>query len=69
MKAATAGSAVFRFKNQLDAKQYKQMVAPAFVCTSEALRRDLGWVPRYSLGDCLAHATAGYRASGALRAA
>jgi nucleoside-diphosphate-sugar epimerase len=69
MKVATAGSALFRFKNQLDAKQYKQMVAPAFVCSSAALRRDLGWAPRHALAECLAHATEGYRASGALRAA
>jgi nucleoside-diphosphate-sugar epimerase len=69
MKVATAGSALFRFKNQLDEKQYAQMTAPAFVCTSAALREDLGWTPRYSLADCLAHATAGYRAMGALRAA
>jgi nucleoside-diphosphate-sugar epimerase len=69
MKVATFGSALFRFKNQLDAKQYAQMVAPAFVCTSAALRRDLGWIPSYSLAECLAFATAGYRRSGLLRAA
>ncbi len=69
MKVATATSALFGFKNQLDAKQYKQMVAPAFLCTSAALRADLGWTPRYPLPDCLAHATAGYRAMGALRPA
>ena len=69
MKVATAGSALFRFKNQLDAKQYAQMVAPAFVCSSAALREDLKWAPRYSLAECLAHATAGYRAARMLRAA
>jgi nucleoside-diphosphate-sugar epimerase len=68
MKIATAVAAVFRFKNQIDAKQYAQMVAPAFVCTSAALQRDLGWAPRHSLADCLTNATEGYRASGALRA-
>jgi nucleoside-diphosphate-sugar epimerase len=69
MKIATAVSALFRFKNQLDAKQYAQMVAPAFVCTSAALRSDLGWRPRYTLADCLSNATEGYRAAGAIRAA
>jgi nucleoside-diphosphate-sugar epimerase len=69
MKLATFGAALFRFKNQLDAKQYAQMTAPAFVCTSAALRADLGWSPRYTLPECLAHATEGYRAMGALRAA
>jgi hypothetical protein len=69
MKIATAVSAIFRFKNQLDAKQYAQMVAPAFVCTSAALRSDLGWRPQYTLADCLSNATEGYRAAGAIRAA
>jgi nucleoside-diphosphate-sugar epimerase len=68
MKVSTAAAAVFRFRNQLDAKQYRQMVAPAFVCSSAALRRDLGWGPRFGLGECVAHATEGYRAAGALRA-
>jgi nucleoside-diphosphate-sugar epimerase len=69
MMVATAGSAVFRFKNQLDAKQYRQMTAPAFVCSSAALRSDLGWKPRYDLAACLAYATEGYRAAGVLKAA
>lgn len=68
MRAATAGAAVFRFKNQLDAKQYRQMVAPAFVCSSARLREDLGWEPKHDLGDCLAHAADGYRVAGLLRA-
>lgn len=67
MLASTAGAAVFRFKNQLDSKQYKQMVAPAWVCSSERLRADLGWKPAHDLSDCLAHAAAGYRAAGALK--
>jgi nucleoside-diphosphate-sugar epimerase len=69
MKIATAFSAVFRFKNQLDEKQYAQMIAPAFLCTSAALREDLGWSPRHSFAECLVHATEGYRATGALRGA
>jgi nucleoside-diphosphate-sugar epimerase len=68
MKVATMLSALFGFKNQLDAKQYAQMTAPAFVCTSASLRRDLGWEARHALGDCLANATRGYRAAGALPA-
>jgi nucleoside-diphosphate-sugar epimerase len=66
MLASTAGAAVFRFKNQLDAKQYAQMVAPAFVCSSALLRADLGWAPRFGLSACLAHAAEGYRAAGLL---
>jgi UDP-glucose 4-epimerase len=68
MRAATASSAVFRFKNQLDEKQYRQMTAPAFVCSSARLREELGWVPKHDLPDCLAHAAEGYRATGMLRA-
>jgi nucleoside-diphosphate-sugar epimerase len=66
MKLATLASRAVGFTNQLDVKQYRQMVAPAFLCSSEALRSDLGWEPRHELEDCLAHATAGYRRSGLL---
>jgi nucleoside-diphosphate-sugar epimerase len=68
MRVATAGAKVFRFKNQLDAKQYRQMVAPAFVCSSARLREELGWDPKHDLPDCLAHAAQGYRTAGLLRA-
>jgi nucleoside-diphosphate-sugar epimerase len=68
MRVATAGAAVLRIKNQLDTKQYAQMVAPAFVCSSERLRAELGWVPRRGLAECLVHAAEGYRAAGTLRA-
>jgi nucleoside-diphosphate-sugar epimerase len=67
MLASTAGAALFRFKNQLDAKQYAQMVAPAFLCSSAKLRGDLGWAPAHDLADCLANAAEGYRAAGSLR--
>jgi nucleoside-diphosphate-sugar epimerase len=68
MKISTMLAALFGFRNQLDAKQYTQMVAPGFVCTSAALRYDLGWKPRYALAECIAHALHGYRAAGTLRA-
>jgi nucleoside-diphosphate-sugar epimerase len=68
MRAATAGAALFRFKNQLDDKQYRQMVAPAFVCSSARLREDLGWEPKHDLADCLANAAQSYRVAGQLRA-
>ncbi len=67
MRVATAGAALLRFRNQLDAKQYRQMVAPAFVCSSARLREELGWEPKHDLADCLAHAAEGYRAAGMLR--
>ena len=68
MRVATAASTVFRVRNQLDSKQYRQMVEPAFVCSSERLRAELGWEPRHDLRDCLTHAAAGYREAGLLRA-
>jgi nucleoside-diphosphate-sugar epimerase len=68
MRITTTLAALFGFRNQLDAKQYKQMVAPGFVCTSAALREELGWKPRYTLAECIAHAVDGYRAAGALGA-
>ena len=61
-----AGNGLFGYKNQLDQKQYQQMVAPAFVCSSEAIRRELGWRPRHELADALKHAVSGYRAVGLL---
>jgi nucleoside-diphosphate-sugar epimerase len=61
MRVSTLVSRLLRRRNQLDEKQYKQMTAPAFVCSSEAIRRDLGWTPRHDLAECLAHAAEGYR--------
>jgi nucleoside-diphosphate-sugar epimerase len=68
MRVSTAAAAVFRFKNRLDAKQYAQMTAPAFLCSSARLRTELGWAPKYDLAECVANAARGYRAAGALRA-
>jgi nucleoside-diphosphate-sugar epimerase len=68
MRVSTLGNGLFGYKNQLDRKQYQQMAAPAFVCSSEALRRDLGWSPRYDLGETLKHAAEGYRVAGLLDA-
>ena len=66
MRFATLASGLFGFKNQLDAKQYQQMVAPAFVCSSEKLRRDLAWHPRHDLRSALSHAAEAYRRAGIL---
>jgi nucleoside-diphosphate-sugar epimerase len=67
MRVATIGAQVFGFHNQLDAKQYAQMAAPAFLCSSAALQRDLDWKPAHGLTEALAHAAEGYRHSGLLR--
>jgi nucleoside-diphosphate-sugar epimerase len=63
MRIASLGQGLLGYKNQLDSKQYQQMVAPAFVCSSEALRRDLGFSPRHDLSEALKHAADGYRAA------
>jgi nucleoside-diphosphate-sugar epimerase len=62
--ASTALSKIFRYKNQLDRKQYDQMVAPAFICSSKALQQAHDWTPRLDLGESLRKAFQGYRADG-----
>ena len=66
MLVATGLSKIFPFRNQLDRKQYEQMVAPEFVCSSALLKRELGWKPGASLDETLKRAVAGYRALGQL---
>jgi nucleoside-diphosphate-sugar epimerase len=66
MVVATFFAKIFRFKNQLDKKQYDQMIAPAFVCSGDKLRSELGWKPRYGFGETLANAASGYREAGRL---
>ncbi len=64
MKLSTWGSTVFRFHNKFDSKQYRQMVAPGFVCNSQAIEKDLGWTAQYGLVACLQNAVEGYRSAG-----
>jgi nucleoside-diphosphate-sugar epimerase len=66
MLGSTLFSRVFGTINQLDRKQYTQMVAPAFVCSSQKLQADTGWKARRSLPETLARSVAGYRAAGLL---
>lgn len=64
MQTATLGAKIFGFTNQLDEKQYRQIVAPAFVCSSALIRHELGWQAQYDLGSTLSHAAEGYRKDG-----
>jgi nucleoside-diphosphate-sugar epimerase len=64
MKAMTALARVFNFTNQLDTKQYAQITAPAFVCSSDALQHDFDWQPKHDLDACTARAAAGFRRAG-----
>ncbi|APR88616.1 UDP-glucose 4-epimerase [Minicystis rosea] len=66
MHASTFFARIFGFTNQLDRKQYAQMTAPAFVCTSDKLRAETGWAPRRALPETLARSVAGYREAGLL---
>ncbi len=50
--------------HQLDLKAVQQMTPPAWVCSSDALSRDLGWRAQHDLRDSLSHAVAGYRELG-----
>lgn len=65
---STAFCRVFGMTNQLDDKQVRQMTAPAFLCSSERLRSELGWAPRHDLADTVQNAAEGYRQAGLLRA-
>ncbi len=62
--AGTALSKLFGLKNQLDKKQYDQLTAPAFICSSDALTREHGWTPQLGLQQSLQNAWEGYRADG-----
>jgi len=64
MVAMTALSKVFRFTNQLDEKQYQQLTAPGFVCSSAALSKDFGWKASSDLPATLRRATEGFRGAG-----
>jgi dihydroflavonol-4-reductase len=62
--AGDALSKVFGFRNQLDKKQYDQLTAPAFTCSSDALSRAHGWTPRSNLQQTLQKAWEGYHEDG-----
>jgi dihydroflavonol-4-reductase len=66
MKVASTVSPALGLHNQLDEKQYLQITAPAFVCSSAALSRDLGWTAKVSLAESFLKAVNGYRAAGML---
>ena len=64
MLTMTGLSKVFRFKNQLDLKQYQQITAPAFVCSSAALTEQLDWRPRYDLEASISKTAKGFEKAG-----
>ncbi len=68
MLASTGLSKLTGRLNQLDLKQYQQMTAPAFVCSSDRIQNELGWRPKDTLDATLREAVDGYRALGQLPA-
>jgi nucleoside-diphosphate-sugar epimerase len=66
MILSTIFSKLFGVTNKLDSKQYKQIVAPAFLCSSNSLQQDLNWHPRYNLNESLTKALKGYEEAGLL---
>ena len=59
MHVSTAFSSIFRIKNQLDDKQYAQLINH-FMCSGQLLSDDLGWNPKHDLESSIAKAHAGY---------
>jgi nucleoside-diphosphate-sugar epimerase len=66
MIASTFASKIVNFTNQLDMKQYLQITAPAFVCSSKALQDDLDWTPKIGLEESLRTAAKKYEEDGLL---
>ena len=64
MLGSTAASKVLPYKNQLDLKQYRQLTAPAFICSSQALQDDFQWRAGTDLARCIQQTTAAYREAG-----
>ena len=66
MILSTIFCTIFGITNKLDPKQYKLMVASAFLCSSESLQKNLNWKPKVNLMESLKKALKGYRENGFL---
>ena len=66
MLTMTGLSKVFRFQNQLDRKQYDQITATGFTCSSTALQRDFDWNPKFDLEASISQSVEGFRRAGGL---
>ena len=64
MLASTVLSKILRYKNQMDVKQFQQLMVPAFTCSSEAMQRDFDWTPKYNMEACIEKTATGYREAG-----
>jgi nucleoside-diphosphate-sugar epimerase len=63
-RVLTAAAKVLPFTNPLDDKQVAQLTAPAYVCSADKLRDELGWTPQVDLAEAARRAAEGYRADG-----
>ena len=63
-RLAIGASRVFGFRNQLDDKQYRQITAPAFLCSSERLQAETDWRPQVALAEAVQRTFDGYAADG-----
>jgi len=66
MLVSTLGAKIFGYTNQLDQKQYLQITASAFVCSSKSLQDHLGWVPALRLEESMRIAAKAYEEAGLL---
>jgi nucleoside-diphosphate-sugar epimerase len=61
MYSSTAVAILFRRRNLFDNKQYKQMTASSFVCTSDLLKTETNWSAKTGLLDAIQMSVDGYR--------
>ena len=64
MYLSTAAAFLFRMRNQFDRKQYKQMTAPSFFCTSDLLTTETNWSALTGPSDAVRMSVDGYRKLG-----
>ena len=61
MYVSTAASVVFKIAKFYDYRQYKQMTAPAFICTSELLTAETSWQAKTELTEAIRLSAIGYQ--------
>lgn len=61
MYLSTAASVVFKIAKFYDYRQYKQMTAPAFICTSELLTAETNWQAKTGLIEAIRLSAIGYQ--------
>jgi len=61
MVLSTGVATLFRKPNVFDNKQYRQITAPSFVCTSDLLTAETGWSAAIGLSDAIRMSVDGYR--------